>query len=512
MGMGSHINYVERKHGRQRMDPIHRELEVPLADILAETYGVIVYQEQVMAIAQKVAGYSLGQADLLRRAMGKKKKSILDKEKVPFREGMRANGYSDPAIDKLWDTLIPFADYAFNKSHSAGYGLVSYWTAYLKARYPAEYMAALLTSVRDDKDKSALYLHECRRMGVKVLPPDVNSSGADFSPVGTDIRYGLAGIRNVGANVVGSICATRKSKGAYASFADFLAKVEPVVCNKKVIESLIKAGAFDALGHTRQGLLRVHAEAVDACMDTKRAEAVGQFDLFGGGEEDGPPSLGMELNIPVTEWEKAILLAYEREMLGLYVSDHPLFGVEHVIAAAVDCPVSALSGEDRADGSVVTVGGILSTVARKMTKRGDSWATATLEDLEGAVEVLFFPATYQVCGVHLAEDALLLVRARIDKREDQPRLIALEVSVPDISAGPRGPVTVTLPANRCTPPVVERLKEVLANHPGTTEVQLALTDAGRSTVLRLDERLRVTAAPALMADLKQLLGPGCVSA
>jgi DNA polymerase-3 subunit alpha len=515
MGMGSHLNYVERKHGRQRMDPIHPELAAPLAEILAETYGVIVYQEQVLAIAQKVAGYTLGQADLLRRAMGKKKKSILDKEKVPFSDGMRANGYSPPAIDKLWETLIPFADYAFNKSHTAGYGLVSYWTAYLKGRYPAEYMAALLTSVRDDKDKSALYLHECRRMGLKVLPPDVNSSGADFSPVGTDIRYGLAGIRNVGTNVVASICATRKSKGAYTGFADFLAKVEPVVCNKKVIESLIKAGAFDSLGHTRQGLLRVHAEAVDACLDTKRAEAVGQFDLFSSDEpndsQDAVPSLGMELTIPVTEWDKTILLAYEREMLGLYVSDHPLLGIEHVIAAAVDCSVSALSGEDRADASIVTVGGILSTVTRKMTKRGDSWATATLEDLEGAVEVLFFPNCYQDCAVHLAEDAVLLIRARIDKREDVPRLIALDVSVPDISEGPRGPVVITLPANRCTEPVVERLKEVLASHPGTTEVQLQLTSAGRSTVLRLDDRLRVTAGTAVMADLKELLGPGCVT-
>jgi DNA polymerase III subunit alpha len=512
MGMGSHLAYVERKHGRAKMDPIHPEFSESLAEILAETYGVIVYQEQVMAIAQKVAGYSLGQADLLRRAMGKKKKEILDKEKVPFSDGMKANGYTAPAIDKLWETLIPFADYAFNKSHAAGYGLVSYWTAYLKGKYPAEYMAALLTSVRDDKDKSALYLHECRRMGIKVLPPDVNSSLADFSPVGTDIRYGMAGIRNVGINVVASIVATRKSKGSYTSFADFLAKVEPVVCNKKVIESLIKAGAFDSLGHTRQGLLRVHAEAVDACMDTKRAESVGQYDLFGSGDEDAAPTIGgMELSIPLTEWDKSILLAFEREMLGLYVSDHPLLGIEHVIAAAVDCPVSALSAEDRADGSVVTVGGILSTVTRKMTKRGDSWATATLEDLEGAIEVLFFPACYQVAGVHLAEDAVLLIRARLDKREDAPRLIALDVTVPDVSEGPRGPVSITLPANRCTPPVVERLKEVLGNHPGTTEVQLQLTSAGRSTVLRLDERLRVTAAPALMADLKELLGPGCIA-
>jgi DNA polymerase-3 subunit alpha len=513
MGMGSHLAYVERKHGRQKIDPIHPEFAESLSDILAETYGVIVYQEQVMAIAQRVAGYSLGQADLLRRAMGKKKKEILDKEKVPFSEGMKARGYSQGAIDKLWETLIPFADYAFNKSHAAGYGLVSYWTAYLKAHYPAEYMAALLTSVGDDKDKSALYLHECRRMGIKVLPPDVNSSDADFAPVGTDIRYGMAGIRNVGANVVASICGTRRSKGVYGDFADFLTKVEPVVCNKKVIESLIKAGAFDSLGHTRQGLLRIHAEAIDACMDTKRNEAVGQFDLFSGGDSssDGEPTLALNLTIPVSEWDKPVLLAYEREMLGLYVSDHPLLGVEHVLAAAVDCPISALSGEDRLDGAMITVGGILSSVTRKMTKRGDSWATAVLEDLEGAVEVLFFPRTYDEHGVHLAEDVVLLVRARIDKREETPRLIAMEVSVPDISQGPRGPVVITLPANRCTPPLVDRLKEVLAAHPGATEVHLSLQSAGRSTVVRIDDRLRVAPTPALMADLKQLLGATAVS-
>jgi DNA polymerase-3 subunit alpha len=512
MGMGSHLAYVERKHGRQPMDPIHPELAEPLAEILAETYGVIVYQEQVMAIAQRVAGYSLGQADLLRRAMGKKKKSILDKEYIPFSNGMKANGYSEPAIAKLWETLIPFADYAFNKSHSAGYGLVSYWTAYLKGRYPAEYMAALLSSVRDDKDKSALYLHECRRMGIKVLPPDVNVSEADFTPTGTDIRFGLTSIRNVGANVVASICATRRSKGGYADFADFLAKVEPVVCNKKVIESLIKAGAFDSLGHTRQGLMRVHAEAVDACLDTKRAESIGQFDLFGSsGDEGAAPTLGLELTIPVSEWDKTTLLAFEREMLGLYVSDHPLLGIERVLAAASDCSLASLSSEDSKDGQIVTVGGILSTVTRKTTRRGDAWATATLEDLDGVIEVLFFPAAYQVCGFHLAEDAVLLVRARLDKREEAPRLIAMEVSVPDVSEGPRGPITITLPATRCTPPMVERLKDVLGGHPGTTEVRLDLQSGGRSTVLRLDERLRVASTPALMADLKELLGPGSVS-
>src|SRR6476619_2399655 len=283
MGANSHINYALRKNGKQEISPIHPELAEPLKEILAPTYGLIVYQEQVMEIPQKLAGYSLGRADLLRRAMGKKKREVLEAEYEGFRDGMVANGYSERAVKTLWDILVPFSDYAFNKSHTAGYGLVSYWTAYLKANYPAEYMAALLTSVRDDKDKSALYLNECRRMGIKVLPPDVNSSAADFTPVGTDIRFGLAAIRNVGENVVASIVATRDAKGAFTDFADFLRKVDAVVCNKRTLEALIKAGAFDSLGHTRRGLVHVYEPAVDAVLDTKRNEANGQFDLFGFG-------------------------------------------------------------------------------------------------------------------------------------------------------------------------------------------------------------------------------------
>ena len=255
--------------------------------MLGDTYGLIVYQEQVMAIAQQLAGYTLGNADLLRRAMGKKKKEILDEARVPFADGMRANGYSDRAIKALWDVLVPFSDYAFNRAHTAGYGLVSYWTAYLKANFPAEYMAALLTSVADDKDKSALYLAECRRMGIKVLPPDVNDSDSDFTPRGTDIRFGLSAIRNVGTNVVASIVATRTAKGRFLDFSDYLKKVEPVAVNKKTVESLIKAGAFDSLGHPRKGLHLVHAEAIDACLETKRAESIGQYDLFGGEFDDG---------------------------------------------------------------------------------------------------------------------------------------------------------------------------------------------------------------------------------
>ncbi len=512
MGANAHNDYADRKNGRKPVVPIHPELAEPLKEILDETYGLIVYQEQVMAIAQKLGGYSLGQADLLRRAMGKKKKEILDKEYVPFSEGMRKNGYSEDAVKTIWDILVPFSDYAFNKAHSAGYGVVSYWTAYLKANYPAEYMAALLTSVKDDKDKSALYLHECRRMGIKVLPPDVNESDSNFTARGTDIRFGLSAIRNVGENVVASIIAIRRGKGRFADFADFLSKVEPVVCNKKTVESLIKAGAFDSLGHTRRGLLAVHAEVIDAAMGTKRAEAVGQFDLFGSVDDNEAAVLGFEVAIPLEEWDKTTLLAAERDMLGLYVSDHPLLGVEHVLARLVDCPIPSVVADERADGTILTVGGIVSSLQRKMTKQGSPWAIASVEDLEGAIDVLFFPQTYAQYAMQLAEDAVICVKGRVNRRDDVPVLNAIEMFLPDLGeAAPRGPVVLQIPAARCTPPVVERLRDVLKTHPGVTEVQLQLRNGNRTTVLRLDDNLRVEPTPALMGDLKALLGPSCLA-
>ncbi len=515
MGANAHNDYADRKNGRKPVEPIHPELAEALADILNETHGLIVYQEQVMAIAQRVAGYTLGAADLLRRAMGKKKREILDKEYVPFSAGMKERGYSDKAIKTLWDILVPFSDYAFNKAHSAGYGLVSYWTAFLKANYPAEYMAALLTSVRDDKDKTAIYLQECRRMGLKVLPPDVNDSDRDFTPRGTDIRFGLGAVRNVGANVVDSLVVTRRSKGRFADFTDFLRKVEPVVCNKRTVESLIKAGAFDSLGHPRRGLLQIHADVIDAAVQVKRDEAAGQFSLFGGlgmDEDAGAPGgdAALETTIPNGEWDKKLLLAYEREMLGLYVSDHPLLGVEHILADKSDATIADLA-ESCDDGAIVTVGGILASLTRKVTKTGSPWAVVQLEDLDGGVETLFFPQTYAQVSHQLIEDEVVLVKARVDKREDVPRLIAMELTVPDLTQGPRGPLTVSLPAARCVPDLVTRLKGVLSTHPGTTEVRLQLLGSARVTTLRLDDALRVNVSTSLVADLKELLGAGCVS-
>jgi len=511
MGVNAHTDYADRKNKRKVVEPIHPELSEPLKEILGDTYGLIVYQEQVMAIAQKVAGFSLGRADLLRKAMGKKNKEILDKEYVNFEAGMQANGFGTGAIKKLWDTLIPFSDYAFNRAHSAGYGLVSYWTAYLKANYPTEYMAALLTSVRDDKDKSALYLSECRRMGIKVLPPDVNESSSDYTPLGADIRFGLTAIRNVGENVVASITANRASKGRYNSFGDFLTKVDQSVCNKKTIESLIKAGAFDSLGSSRRGLMMVYLEALDSISETKRAESIGQFDLFGSANAEAPTSVsGLQLDIPTGEWEKRMLLTYEREMLGLYVSDHPLLGMEHVLRAAVDIPLSQLSDDSVGHDQIVTIGGLITQVQRKVSKQGNAWAIVSIEDLEGAADVLFFATTYVNYAMNLIEDQVVTIRGRVDKREEAPRITALEMSLPDITGAPAGPLVITMSAARVTPPLVDRMKEILRSHPGSREVHLKLDDGQKGLVMKIDDDLRVTASPSLSADLKSVLGPDCL--
>lgn len=512
MGMNAHNDYADRKNGRQPIKPIHPELEEPLKDILSETYGLIVYQEQIMFIAQKVASYSMGKADALRKAMGKKKLEVLEAEYKGFYEGMTNNGFSEKAVKALWDTILPFAGYAFNKSHAAGYGLVSFWTAYLKANYPGEYMAGLLTSVGDDKDKAAIYLADCRRLGITVLPPDVNESVHNFASVGEDIRYGLGGVRNVGANVVQSLIATRESKGAFTDFSDYLHKIDIAACNKKVTESLVKAGAFDSLGHSRKGLFLVQSDAVDSVLGTKKAEAMGQFDLFGGaGDDDADAANVFAIKVPDDEWEEKHKLALEREMLGLYVSGHPLNGVAHLLGRQTDTQIPTILEGDIANDTQVRVGGILASVNRRVNKNGMPWASAQLEDLTGGIEVLFFPQAYSVYGAEIADDAVVLVNAKVAIRDDRISLIANDLVVPDFSqASDDRPVAVTLPTRQCTIDKVTALKQVLARHPGTNQVHLRLISGERVTTLELDQSLRVTPSSALMGDLKALLGPGCL--
>ncbi|MFJ2439803.1 DNA polymerase III subunit alpha [Streptomyces sp. NPDC087658] len=489
MAANAHTNYAHRKTGRQTIDPIHPELESALEPILGTTFHLLVYQEQIMAIARQLANYTLGGADLLRRAMGKKKPEVLAAEWEKFHGGMQDNNYSEESIKALWDVMLPFSGYAFNKSHTAGYGLVSYWTAYLKANYPAEYMAALLTSVGDDKDKAAIYLADARKLGVQVLPPDINESVADFTAIGDNVRFGLRSVRNVGEGVIESLVASRKSKGKYSSFPDFLDKAEIAALNKRAVESLIKAGAFDSLQHSRKGLSAVHEDAIDSVIPVKKAASFGQDDLFagiGGGSDDGP-SFGLDFAIDEGEWPRKQLLATEREMLGLYVSAHPLDGTEHILSRHRDTTISELLGSGRTEG-VVKLSGLITGVDRRMTKQGNAWAIVNLADRDGAMEVLFFPAVYNLIAAALIEDTVVSVEGRLNERDGVVNIYGQELKVIDVSSaehGGRPPVQLAFHAHRVNELAVAELKRILTAHRGESPVRMRVQTPAKTVVYEL---------------------------
>ena len=513
MGVNAHWDYADRKNGRKPITPIHPELEEPLREILDETYGLIVYQEQIMNISQKVANYTAGQADGFRKAMGKKKPEVLAKEYETFSAGMFENGYSKAAVDALWGTIEPFASYAFNKSHAAGYALVSYWTAYMKANYTAEYMAALLTSVGDKKDKSAIYLADCRHLGISVLQPDINESEENFMAVGEDIRYGLAAVRNVGTEVVESIKETRRTMGNFTSFSDYLEKIDLLACNKRITESLIKAGAFDSLEHPRKGLMLIQEDAVDSVLSTKKAADKGQFDLFAGlGGDDAGENNVFTIDVPDDEWDRKHKLALEREMLGLYVSGHPLDGYEEAIDAQTDTELTTiLSGELR-NGAEVTIGGLISSVDRRYSKKdGSPWAIVTLEDHHGAqVDVLLFNKVYALVAPQIVEDNIILVKAHVSIRDDRMSLFGDDVKVPELGPGNGAglPLRLTMRTEQCTVDNIAKLKGVLVNNPGDSDVYLNLVNGEHSQLMILGDHLRVNRSASLMGDLKATLGAG----
>jgi len=514
MGVNAHWDYADRKNGRKPIVPIHPELEEPLREILDETYGLIVYQEQIMSISRKVANYTAGEADGFRKAMGKKKPEVLEKEYAKFEAGMKSNGFSAEAIKALWDTILPFASYAFNKSHAAGYGLVSFWTAYLKAHYAPEYMAALLTSVADKKDKSAIYLSDCRHLGLKVLPPDINESENDFLAVGEDIRFGLGAIRNVGEEVVASIVATRKEKGAYASFSDYLDKIDLVPCNKRITESLIKGGAFDSLEHPRKGLMLVHEDAVDSVLATKKAADKGQFDLFAGfgGDDDDSGVSVFAIEVPEENWDRKHELALEREMLGLYVSGHPLDGFEEALDAQTDTALTTILGGEMRHGAEVTIGGIISAVDRRFSKKdGSPWAIVTVEDHHGAqVELLVFNKVYALVSSQIVEDNIILAKAHVSIRDDRMSLFCDDLKVPELGPGNGAglPLRLTMRTDQCTMENIAKLKQVLVSNKGESDVYLKLVNGDESTMMILGEHLRVERSGSLMGDLKATMGQG----
>ena len=515
MDMDSHNNYAKRKNGLQKITPIHPEVAEPLNEVLGETYGLIVYQEQVQSAARILAGYSLGKADVLRRAMGKKKPEVLAKEKIPFFAGMKEHGYSEEAAQAVWDILVPFSGYAFNKAHSAAYGLISYWTAYLKTHYPVEFMAALLQGASTNKDKTALYLGEARRMGIQVLSPDVNESVYEYSAVGDVVRFGLGAIRNVGKNAVDAIIAERENgHGKYVNFTDFIKRVPLEALNRRLVESLIKAGAFDSIDPNRRALFTIHETAINSVVGLKRKQAEGQFDLFAdlddSKENDSAMGDAMVQVPDVEEWDKKTKLNFEREMLGLYVSDHPLSGMQSILVSLREMSIAHLI--DRAgsmpDGQQVTIAGLITNVDRRVSKKGNPWAIVTVEDLESSIQCMFFGKVYEAAAPELAVDTVVQIRGQVEKRDETVSMRATEFTVPTLEAQDERPLTIVLPPIALDQSHVRRLGQILTSHPGPCEVKLALMDdKGNAKVLTFGDRFRVKRDTSLFAEIKILFGP-----
>ncbi len=535
MAANMHNDYADRKNGRKPITYLHPDM----ADVLSDTYGLMIYQESMLRVAQRFAGYTLVEAETLRKAAGKKVREIMAQEREKFVDGCERTGYGRVIGTAIFDIIEPFADYAFGKSHAFGYGLVAYWTAWLKANHPVEYMACLLTSVKDDKDKMAVYLSECRSMGIEVLVPDINLSTSDFTAVRAAelgpgggpgvVPFGLSAIRNVGEGLVERIVGERDAGGPFADFYDFCRRVDPVVLNKRTVESLVKAGAFDSLGHPRQGLCLVLEQVVDRTLARRREADQGVLSLFG---DSGGGEIFDDTRVPIpdNEFDKHVKLAFEKEMLGLYVSDHPLVGAEAALRRHADCTILDLreegagreagvgTGNETGGASVPGygggggwngdrwVGGVVTGLARKYTKRGELMATFVLEDLQSSIEVFVFPRTMTEMGYLLADDAVICVKGRLDLRDDVPKLICSELKRPQLVLDGAEPVHVVLAPAALDDGRVARLRELLSEHGGPSPVFLHVG----TKVVRLAPEFNVNASPGLLAELRVLLGPACL--
>jgi len=505
MAANMHNDYADRKNGRQAVSYFHPDAE----DLLADTYGLMIYQESVMRVAQKFAGYSLAEADNLRKACGKKIREMMQKERKKFVTGCEEMGYGNALGEELFDVIEQFADYAFNKSHSYGYGLIAYQIAYLKSHYPVEYMAALLTSVRSNLDKAAIYLNECRIMGIEVGVPDINTARSDFYALpgafagstgkSAKIVFGLSAVRNVGEGLVELLLNERDSSGPFEDFYDFVERCDTSVLNKRTVESLIKAGAFDSLGYQRQGLLLAHEQIIDHTLARRREHDMGVMSLFG--EDKGSPAFDERTVVSDIEFDKSVRLAFEKEMLGLYVSDHPLLGYEGSLRRKCDVSISDLGESD--EGIQRTIGGVVGGLQKKWTRKGDLMAVFELEDLGGVIEVMVFPRTMSEHGYKLSEDAIVLLKGRLDARED-PKFICQEIEVLEIADLPSiRPVRIRVPVDQVNDTLVEELKRLLGTHPGDAEVHLHLGDR---QVLRLPADFCVDPSSGLLGELRVLLG------
>jgi DNA polymerase III subunit alpha len=495
--------YAARKNGRERVSYPDPRLE----PILGATYGIAVYQEQSMEIARAIAGFSLFEAEDLRRAIGKKKHDLMASLKDKFIEGAIANDTAETVARRLWDDMEKSQDYSFNKSHAACYALISYRTAWLRANHPCEYMAALISSVMNTKDRVPFYVNSCQEMGIEVLPPDVNSSQVDFAVVEGKIRFGLNAVKNVGEATCRAIVAARDEGEAFASIWDFTERVDPSVANKRALESLVSSGALDSTGASRRGMLHVLEDALSYGQKLQQDRLLGQASIFDLGEEPTSSS-HHHASIPEGEFDKAELLRMEKESLGLYVSEHPLSAVRDQLRRRTDCTLAEL--ERRRDGETVLAGGMVASVRTTMTKKGEPMAFVQLEDMTGSVEVVVFNSTYAAARDLLLEDAVLIVKGRVDhKQQGDTKLVALEVSA--FAATPeRREVRLKVDGRVAPAGLIQELGSVVQQFPGDALVYLDVITSYGEKKLELGENYRVNPAPDFFAEVRSLLGAAAV--
>jgi DNA polymerase III subunit alpha len=515
LGSGMVDDFIKRKKGSTKIT-----YELPqLEPILKDTYGVIVYQEQVMQISRTLAGYSLGGADLLRRAMGKKDPEVMAKEKVPFLKGAEKLGIDPKKAGAIFDLMAKFAEYGFNKSHSAAYALITYQTAYLKAHYPVEYMSALLTSEVQDTDKVVKYIYESRQMGINILPPDVNESRWDFTVVEAhdrdniepgstigSVRFGLAAVKNVGISAIEAMIEARETKGAFTSLADFCRKVDQRRVNRRVIEALIKCGAFDSTGSRRAQMM----DAIDMMMDQaakhQEQEAVGQYSIFDSMTDQKDPELPN-----VSEWKESQLLSFEKESMGFYISGHPLAAFQDDIKRYASATTETL--DSIPDGKEITICGIIAGLKQKVTKKGDKMAILNLEDLSGTVETVVFPDLYKDAYHLLLTDTPLLVAGQLDKSEQGNKIKALRIHLlSDIKKKGITRLDINLSSTGLTQEDLLKVKDILLRYQGDIPVYLRLQNPTRKdSLISVGRDIRVNPNDQLINEIESILGAGAVS-
>ncbi len=507
-----HNDYADRKNHRQEVRYDHPDL----AEILGETFGLMIYQEDIMRVATRIAGFSMSEADDLRKACSKKIREMIQAQRTKFVDGAERMGYGHDLGTAIFNKIEPFADYAFNKSHAYGYALIGYQNAWLKANYPVEYMAALLTSFRDDKDKAAIYLNEARQMGITVGVPDVNESRADYAPSLVDpqrILFGMAAVRNVGESQVERIVHEREAHGPFASIYDFVRRVDPLVLNRRTMESLIKAGAFDAMGYPRQGLLLAIDEIVEATLSRRKDLSLGITTLFAafGGDEGGGEWEGTERPIPATEFEPSLRLEFEREMLGTYVSDHPLYKVADTLAARTDGPLAQVrerAEEYAGSGKAVTIGGLLTEVQVRTTRSGQQYARVVLEDLSGSMEIIVSARRFEQVSGYLNKDAIVLAKGRFDGRDEEYRFTLVDVH-PLPTGLDSSQLRLALRPEDLNARSIGVLRDILQRYPGPSPVIVETAGTGKS--FRLGAEFNVD-IPHVVAELRTEFGRNVIQA